>query len=51
MSSLDNGEIYKMHLDGKIVGQFGRAGHGPKEFGAVNSIDCRHPANSTSANW
>lgn len=42
MNSLDHGEIYKMDLDGKIVGQFGRAGHVLKEFGAVNEIDCRH---------
>jgi DNA-binding beta-propeller fold protein YncE len=35
------GEIYKMHLDGTIVGKFGRAGKLPKEFGTVNSIDCR----------
>jgi hypothetical protein len=35
------GEIYKMHLDGTIVGKFGRAGKLPKEFGRVNSIDCR----------
>jgi hypothetical protein len=39
--SLDNGEIYKMELDGKIVGKFGRAGRLPKEFNMVNSIDCR----------
>jgi len=39
--SLDNGEIYKMELDGKIVGKFGRAGRVPKEFNMVNSIDCR----------
>jgi hypothetical protein len=30
-----------MHLDGTIVGQFGRAGKLPKEFGTVNAIDCR----------
>ncbi len=41
VNSLDHGEIYKMELDGKILGQFGRAGHLIKEFGAVNSIDCR----------
>jgi DNA-binding beta-propeller fold protein YncE len=35
------GEIYKMKLDGTIVGKFGRAGKLPKEFGTVNSIDCR----------
>ena len=38
--NLDNGEIYKMELDGKIVGKFGSAGHGLKEFGTVNAIDC-----------
>ena len=36
-----NGEIYKLDLDGRVVGKFGRAGKLPKEFGLVNSIDCR----------
>jgi DNA-binding beta-propeller fold protein YncE len=36
-----NGEIYKMELNGKMLGRFGRAGKLPKEFGTVNSIDCR----------
>jgi DNA-binding beta-propeller fold protein YncE len=36
-----NGEIYKMELNGKLVGRFGRAGKLPKEFGTVNAIDCR----------
>jgi DNA-binding beta-propeller fold protein YncE len=36
-----DGEIYKMQLDGTIVGKFGRAGKLPKEFGTVNAIDCR----------
>ena len=35
------GEIYKMRLDGTIVGKFGRAGKLMKEFGTVNAIDCR----------
>jgi len=35
------GEIYKMGLDGTVSGKFGRAGRLLKEFGAVNSIDCR----------
>jgi sugar lactone lactonase YvrE len=35
------GEIYKMRLDGTIVGKFGRAGRMQKEFGTVNAIDCR----------
>jgi DNA-binding beta-propeller fold protein YncE len=42
VNSMDHGEIYKMDLDGKVLGQFGRAGHALKEFGAVNEIDCRH---------
>src|SRR5262245_33055984 len=39
------GEIYKMKLDGTIVGKFGKAGKLPKEFGTVNSIDCRSENN------
>jgi len=39
--TLDNGEIYKLELDGKVVGKFGRAGKLVKEFGTVNAIDCR----------
>ena len=35
--TLDNGEIYKLELDGSVVGKFGRAGKLPKEFGMVNS--------------
>jgi DNA-binding beta-propeller fold protein YncE len=35
------GEIYKLELDGKIAGQFGKAGKLPKEFGSANAIDCR----------
>ncbi len=40
--SLDNGEIYKIQLNGQVVGKFGRAGRLPKEFGMVNAIDCRN---------
>lgn len=36
------GEIYKMKLDGTMIGKFGRAGKLPKEFGTVNAIDCRN---------
>ena len=39
--SMDHGEIYKVRLNGQIVGKFGKAGKMPKEFGMVNSIDCR----------
>jgi len=35
------GEVYKLALDGTIVGKFGRAGKAPKEFGTLNAIDCR----------
>ena len=35
------GEIYRMRPDGTVLGKFGRAGRLLKEFGAVNSIDCR----------
>jgi 6-bladed beta-propeller len=35
------GEIYRVRLDGTVLGKFGRAGRLLKEFGAVNSIDCR----------
>jgi hypothetical protein len=41
-ASMDNGEIYKMELDGRIVGKFGRAGKLLKEFGSVHEIDCRN---------
>jgi hypothetical protein len=33
--------IYKISLDGKVLGKFGSAGKQPKQFGLVNSIDCR----------
>ncbi|MBI4888549.1 MAG: SMP-30/gluconolactonase/LRE family protein [Acidobacteria bacterium] len=35
------GEIYKMRLDGTMMGKFGRAGKLLKEFGSVSAIDCR----------
>ncbi|HTX35340.1 MAG TPA: peptidyl-alpha-hydroxyglycine alpha-amidating lyase family protein [Bryobacteraceae bacterium] len=41
--SMDNGEIYKMELDGKVLGRFGAAGKLTKQFGTVNEIDCRNP--------
>jgi streptogramin lyase len=39
---MDDAAIYKLELDGRIVGKFGKAGKLPKEFGLVNSIDCRN---------
>jgi hypothetical protein len=38
--NLEHGEIYKMELDGTIIGKFGTAGHLVKEFGTVNALDC-----------
>ncbi len=40
-ADMDNGEIYKLELDGRIVGKFGKAGKRLSEFGAVHQIDCR----------
>jgi hypothetical protein len=37
-----NGEIFKMQLDGTVVGKFGKAGKLPKEFGTTAAIDCRN---------
>jgi len=39
--SMEHGEIYKVQLNGHVVGKFGKAGKLPKEFGMVNAIDCR----------
>jgi hypothetical protein len=41
-ADFNNGEIYKMELDGKIVGRFGEAGKLMKQFGSVHEIDCRN---------
>jgi DNA-binding beta-propeller fold protein YncE len=35
------GEIYKLRLDGTVIGRFGRAGRLAKEFNTTNAIDCR----------
>ena len=37
------GEIYKMELDGTIVGKFGKAGKSLGEFSGLHEIDCRNP--------
>jgi DNA-binding beta-propeller fold protein YncE len=34
------GEIYKMELDGTIVGKFGKSGKGVGEFSTVHELDC-----------
>jgi streptogramin lyase len=42
--SWDNtGEIYKMELDGTILGKFGHAGKLPGGFQVVHMMDCRNP--------
>ena len=39
----NTGEVYKLELDGTVLGRFGKAGHGPKEFSAIHQMDCRNP--------
>ncbi len=39
---MDDATIYKVGLDGTVLGHFGTAGKLPKELGIVNSIDCRN---------
>jgi hypothetical protein len=38
---MDDAAIYKLELDGRIVGKFGKAGKLPNELGLVNALDCR----------
>ena len=37
------GEVYKMELDGTVLGRFGKAGHAFKEFSSIHQMDCRTP--------
>ena len=37
---LNNGEIYKMELDGTILGKFGKAGRMLGEFASAHELDC-----------
>ena len=39
---MEDAAIYKIDLQGNVLGKFGSAGKLPKEFGLVNSIDCRN---------
>ena len=42
VDDLDSGgEIYRLDLDGRVTGKFGRAGKRPGEFGSINALDCR----------
>jgi len=36
------GEVYKMELDGTVIGKFGKAGKQLKEFSTIHGIDCRN---------
>jgi hypothetical protein len=36
------GEIYKMELDGTVLGKFGKPGKQLGQFGTVHEIDCRN---------
>jgi len=37
------GEVYKMELDGTVLGKFGKAGKALGEFSGLHEIDCRNP--------
>jgi hypothetical protein len=53
-NSMEGGEIYRLELDGTMLGKFGSAGKLTKEFGTVNEIDCRNPNElvvGEVANW
>jgi hypothetical protein len=39
---MEDAAIYKVALDGRVVGKFGSAGKLLKQFGLANSIDCRN---------
>ena len=39
-SDSTNGRIYKLDLDGKILGAFGKPGKQPGQFGWVHEISC-----------
>jgi sugar lactone lactonase YvrE len=38
-----SGEVYKMELDGTVLGKFGKAGKQIGEFSGLHEIDCRNP--------
>jgi len=38
---MEDAAIYKLDLNGTVIGKFGSAGKLVKQFGLVNSIDCR----------
>lgn len=42
-SNAITGEIYKMELDGAVLGKFGTVGKDLGQFSTVHQIDCRNP--------
>jgi DNA-binding beta-propeller fold protein YncE len=38
---MDDAAIYRIELDGRVVGKFGKAGKELKQFGLINALDCR----------
>ncbi len=40
-----SGKIYKMELDGTVLGEFGRTGKAPGQLSTVHMMDCRDDAN------
>jgi hypothetical protein len=54
VDGMEDAAIYKVQLNGTVVGKFGAAGRQPKQFGLVNSIDCRNENEllvGEMANW
>ena len=39
---MEDAAIFKLDLDGNVLGKFGKAGKELKQFGLVNAIDCRN---------
>jgi sugar lactone lactonase YvrE len=39
-SDNEPGRVYKLSLDGKILGMFGESGHGPKQFNWIHGLAC-----------
>jgi hypothetical protein len=39
----NQGEIYKMELDGTVLGRFGKAGRAWGELSNIHTLDCRNP--------
>ena len=45
------GRIYKLTLDGKVLGVLGTTGHGPGQFGWIHEPAGRLGQPSTVAGW